>query len=57
MTNEVGTTVLRPKTLLTTDFDNHAGLRRTTTDFEVGRRARPMGEMRLAQIDAGKSAA
>jgi hypothetical protein len=33
---EVGTTEFVPKTSSYTDFDNHAGLRRTTTDFEVG---------------------
>jgi hypothetical protein len=43
MNIEVGTTEFVPKTSLFTDFDNHTGLRRTTTDFEVGRCASPRG--------------
>jgi hypothetical protein len=35
---EVGSTELLPETSSSTDLFIHAGLRRATTDFEVGRR-------------------
>jgi hypothetical protein len=51
MTPEVGTSELLPKTLSSTDFDNHAGSRRLTTDFEVGRSARSR-KRKLGQTSA-----
>jgi hypothetical protein len=43
MSIEVGTTEFAPETSSATDFDNHAGLRRATTDIEVGRRGSRRG--------------